>query len=278
MKAHPSRNPLIARKPALDFKVEDVVWEDNPEVAMIWNGSSTILPVLEPWLNRVLVRCRKQLGPEHEQLKREIDDFVRQESNHYRMHAVYNATCEKAGFAFPKEMQQACDDDYRNLLNTKSLEWLAAYCAGFENFSLYQARFTYEAAPDLLREGNSLAEMMMWHMAEEFEHRSVCHDVYAEISGNYFLRVYGLLYSFWHLNKHMNQRISMFLEKFREDMTPAQRKASIKSSRRYFRRYLVWSLPRMAKILIPFYDPSKAPAHPRLKRALERYEGMTALA
>lgn len=48
--------------------------------------------------------------------------------------------------------------------------------------------------------------MWRWHLAEEFEHRTVCSDVYYELSGlnpvaAYFYRVYGYFYAIAHLGR-----------------------------------------------------------------------------
>ena len=267
---------LKVRWPNLKFDRDDIIWPDQPEVSIMWNAGSTFPVVIEPWLNRVMVKCRKHVG-DRPDLKKDIDEFVQQESNHYRMHEEYNVAVREAGFTIPEVLQDAAHEDYRNLLKNKSITWLAAYCAGFENFTLFQARWLFETAPDFCREGNGISEVMMWHLAEEYEHRSVCHDVYAAVSGNYFMRMYGLIYSFFHLNKYLQERIKIFLEQYREGMTLEERKASIKREKAFNRRYFKWALPRMFTIMIPFYDPGKAKAHPRLQHALKRYDELSAV-
>lgn len=267
---------LVVRWPVFKFEEADIIWPENPEVSVEYNAMSTSAPIVEPWLNRVMVKCRKAISDDRPDLKKDIDDFVQQESNHYRMHEEYNAAVREAGFVVPEEWQDESHADYRALLKDKSINWLSSYCAGFENFTLFQARWLFETAPDFCREGNGISEVMMWHLAEEYEHRSVCHDVYANISGNYFLRIYGLIYSFFHLNGHLQRRIKYFLEQYREGMTPEERKASIKREKAFNRRYLKWALPRMFQIMIPFYDPGRAKAHPRLQHALKRYDELSA--
>lgn len=269
---------LKVRWPKLNFDRDDIVWADEPEISIIWNACSTFPVVIEPWLNRVMMKCRRHIGGEKPALRKEIDEFVQQESNHYRMHEEYNSVVRAAGFTFPDYLQEAAHEDYLDLLKNKSISWLAAYCAGFENFTLFQARWLFEAAPNYCREGNGISEVMMWHLAEEYEHRSVCHDVYASVSGNYFLRIFGLVYSFFHMNGHLQERISVFLEEFRAGMTPQERAASIKREKAFNRRYLFWAVPRMLTIMIPFYDPGRAKAHPRLQRALQRYSALNTTA
>ncbi len=267
---------LTVRWPNLKFSKDDLLWEDNPEASLIWIAGSSFPVVIEPWLNRVMVKSRKLVSADRPDLKQDIDDFVRQESNHYHMHEEYNAHVREAGFTVPEALQQEGLDDYRDLLKNKSMNWLLAYCAGFENFTLFQARWLFETAPDFCREGNGISEVMMWHLAEEYEHRKVCHDIYADVCGNYFLRLWGLVYSFFHMNGHIQKRVKLFMEKYREGMTPEERKASIKRERAFNWRFMRWFLPRALKIAIPFYDPGKAKAHPRLQAALKRYDALAA--
>lgn len=267
---------LTVRWPAFDFEKADVIWPDNPEVSLEYNAMSTSAPVVEPWLNRVMMRCRKLVSDDRPDLKADIDDFVRQESNHYRMHQRFNIFLADAGYEIPKEIDEKLEDELRELLRTKSPAFLAAYCAGFETFTLFLSQFLFEDATDLFKQGdNGIGDLWLWHFAEEYEHRSVCHDVFANISGNYFIRVYGLLYSFVHLMGGVGKRIEHFHEIYRRDLSPEEREKSIKRYKAYQKRHMRFFLPRMAKLLVPFYNPGKARPSPGLEAALEHYAAMT---
>lgn len=268
---------LKVRWPLFKFEKADLIWDENPEVSMEWNAMSTSAPIVEPWLNRVMTRCRKEIHESRPDLKADIDDFVRQESNHYRMHESFNVFLEQQGYTIPKHFDEEFEAELRDLLKTKSIAFLSAYCAGFENYTLFSSQFLFEDAGDLFKEGDGgIGDLWLWHFAEEYEHRKVCHDVYAHISGNYFTRVYGLVYSFVHLSKHVNRRIKHFLELYRASMTPEQRAVSEKRHKAYQKRYLKFFVPRMLQILIPYYDPGKAPPSPGLEEALGRYTAMSA--
>lgn len=267
---------LTSRWPKFDFEKADVVWSQNPECAMVWNAMSTSAPIVEPWLNRVMMAARKTLQPKDGALKAEIDEFVRQESNHYRMHNEFNVQLKKFGYVIAARKDRAFQDELRDLLKGKSLAFNAAYCAGFENFTLFSSKFMFEEAGDLFKEGDLAgSDMWLWHMAEEYEHRSVCHDVFAAVSGNYFMRIYGLVYSFIHLNGHVGSRTKAFLKQYREGMAAEERAASVKREKAYNRRYLKYFIPRMLAILLPFYDPGKSKASPKLAAALARYGAMS---
>lgn len=268
---------LTSRWPKFDFDKADIIWSDNPECSMVWNAMSTSAPVVEPWLNRVMMAARKKLKPNDDVLKAEIDEFVRQESNHYRMHIEFNQQIQKLGYKIPEQDDENFAAELRDLLKNKSLEFNAAYCAGFENYTLFTSKFMFEEAGDLFIEGDLAgADLWLWHMAEEYEHRSVCHDVFAAVSGNYFMRLYGLVYSFIHLSGHVNKRTKAFLKQYREGMSEEELKVSVKREKAYNRRYLLYFVPRMLAILVPFYDPGKSKASPELSHALSRFSAMSA--
>lgn len=268
---------LTIRAPQFAFDADKIVWKDAPEISVIFNAMSTSTPVVEIFLNKVMMAARKRIGAKNPALRKDIDDFVRQESNHYRIHAEWNALIEDAGFHLDPSLEQSFDNQYKQMLKTRSLPFLVAYCAGFENFTLFFARFIFEKGGNLFREGDSIGDLWRWHFAEEFEHRMVCHDGFAAVSGNYFLRVWGLLYSAWHLNRNIAPRIRSFLEQYREEMTPAELRASKKRERAFIKAFYGWTLPRMAKILLPFYNPGRARASAGMAEALARYDALSAL-
>ena len=265
---------LTVRAPDFQFDPDKVIWPNAPEVSVIFNAMSTSTPVVEKFLNRVMMVCRKHVRDDRPDLQKDIDDFVRQESNHYRIHAKWNELVEQAGLHLDPRMEETFDAEYREMLKTRSLNFLTAYCAGFENFTLFFARYLFEQGTGLFRDGDSIGDLWRWHFAEEYEHRMVCHDGFAEISGNYFMRVWGLVYSAWHLNKNISPRIQSFLAQYRQGMSPTELAASRKREKEFIKSFYGWTLPRMLQIFLPFYNPGKAPPSPGMESALARYGAM----
>lgn len=83
-------------------------------------------------------------------------------------------------------------------------------------------------------------------MAEEFEHCATCHKAFKAVSGNYFVRLAGLAYSFWHIHMLFDLATRIVLEVYRADMAPAERRASIKREKRLARRQLGICCPNAA--------------------------------
>lgn len=263
---------ITVRVPDFDFSESKIIWSTTPEFAHICNGMSMAAPLVEPYLNKVMLRCLKKFGDRNPDLTAEVTSFVQQELSHYRMHMRFNERIYANGYDEVRQLDAKFKAELRELLDQHSLEFNAAYCAGFETFTLYTAKFMFSKAADLFENCDpGGADLWLWHLAEEYEHRSVCHDVFATVSGNYFTRVHGLWRAFWHINGFVGEAAQFMLRKHRASMTPQERRASLKQERAYKRRFMLYALPRMLAILVPYYDPGKVQAPAALHEALRNY-------
>jgi uncharacterized protein len=155
----------------------------------------------------------------------------------------------------------------------RSLAFNVGYCVGFESIATFACRYLYEQCDEFFQEADPHgANLLLWHVAEEFEHRSVCHDAFRHVSGNYFIRVGALLYAFWHVWGAFKRAGDLVLEHHNRELPLEQRKASERRSAAIFRRQMLYLVPRMLRILVPYYDPAKLPGSPRIQAALQTYE------
>jgi predicted metal-dependent hydrolase len=265
------------RKPGLQFEDALPHWCPNAEFAQITNAGSLSLPYVETYLNRVMLRAKAVLaGPRHARLRADIDLFVKQESNHYRQHRLFNQKIEEAGYDAVKPIGARLQADYDSFLATRSLRFNTAYCEGFESLGIIQAEFFFAHIDDLLAGADPrVVALWKWHLAEEYEHRSVCFDVHKAVFGgplSYFSRLGGFFLAVSHLSK-FGQDVSDALLAFdRARMSPAEREASIQSEKTYRRRFSRFALPRLAKVLSPFYNPLTRPAPLGAESFLLQYE------
>jgi len=263
---------MISRKPKFAVDAAPLIWARIPEFAQYWNGASFTAPHIEPHLNILMQKCQKLIAGKDAALQAEIDMFVRQESNHYRMHMRFNARMYKFGYVPLAALERQFSAELADLMQRRSLEFNVAYCAGFENFTMYTAKYAYEVAMDLFDGADTRgADLFLWHLAEEFEHRTVCHKAFAAISGNYFVRIHGLLYAFFHFGGWTKKFVSAVMHHYRRDMTPVERKESIKRERQLTWRMNRYALPRLLAIFKPYYDPATYAPPPGLLAALDRF-------
>lgn len=260
---------LVARTPELDLDKAAIIWSRLPEFALFFNATSAAIPNVEHFLNNVINEVRLTVEARDPLLARELEVFIRQESNHTAYHNRFNKRLFDAGYADLKPVLRQISAELRDLRKTRSLAFCTAYCAGFENAATFSAQYLLEGCADMFdgAEPNG-ANLMLWHVAEEFEHRSVCHDAFHAVSGNYFLRIWGLLYAFWHINYSFARCRKVILAAYREGMDETQKRQSRARHRKVVLRQALHMLPRTLRLLSPWFHPRKLPVTPGVARAL----------
>jgi uncharacterized protein len=259
---------MKVRKPNFAFETALPHWSWHREFAQANNAASTTLPQLEPYLNRVMRKAKERIPGDQQQLIAAIEIFIRQEANHYQLHQRYNDCLYRAGYESLHRFENKLKADYEHFLNNKSLRFNVAYAEGFESLGIIYALFFFEKIDDLLEGADiDVANLWRWHFAEEFEHRTVCYDVYktlfckklfgTKLHGGYWYRIYGLCYAIWHLGGYGKRVTDHLLEIDRLTMTEAERRVSRSRARGYQMRLMGFLLPRVLRIFSPFYNPSK---------------------
>lgn len=260
---------LVARTPSIDLDRAAIVWSRIPEFALFFNATGAAIPNVEHFLNNVMNEVRKSVAASDPGLATDLEVFIRQEANHTAYHDRFNKRMFAAGYGDLKPVLRQIAQELNTLRKTRSLAFCAAYCAGFENAATFSAQYLLEGCEDLFEGAEPHgANLTLWHVAEEFEHRSVCHDAFQAVSGNYFLRIWGLVYAFWHINHSFARCRKVILERFRADMSADARKASRRRHRRVLLRQARYMLPRALTLFSPFFHPARLKVTPRVAQAL----------
>jgi predicted metal-dependent hydrolase len=259
---------MKVRRPLLDFSETSARWSAIPEFAQTMNASSLWIPHLERFLNRVLVRALSQLDendPKTKCLRSDVRLFVRQEANHYALHDAFNTVLQADGYdvsAFERHFEA----EFERLFSTRSLAFLCAYCEGFETLGPPSALVWLDEIEELLEGADAeVVKLWKWHLAEEYEHRNVCHDVFHAIHGGYFMRLYGFFFQLRHLGRFSALVRDYLLAHDQQEMSEAERLASRKRARRVRRTIARLTLPKLLRALSPFYSPRNA-REPRMFR------------
>src|SRR3546814_12194773 len=106
--------------------------------------------------------------------------------------------------------------------------WMSYWCSSdlCQPLSATACELYFEDYNELLENADpEPTNMWRWHLAEEFEHRTVCFDVYEELSGlnpvsRYFYRLYGYFYAIIHLGRFQSMLATKLIEHDRATMTP----------------------------------------------------------
>ncbi|WP_159979113.1 MULTISPECIES: metal-dependent hydrolase [unclassified Novosphingobium] len=265
---------MQVRKPDLLTQGDAIIWSRTPEVALFFNAMSAVIPYVEHYLNNVVDEVRADHSEGDPALRAMLGEFIRQETEHSKLHARFNKRLFDAGYGELKPLLRKISDELQSIRGRHSLAFNAAYCAGFENSATFSA--AYLLGPGLpLFEGADPAgaNLILWHVAEEFEHRAVCHEAFHAVSGSYFLRLWGLAYAFVHVNYSFKRAGDVIFRIHRQGMSRAQ----VKASKRRFRRFLLGQLgymaPRMLQLLHPRFDPAKLEVPEAIHAALAHFAG-----
>lgn len=275
---------MKVRLPKFDFSKALPHWSPSLEFSQIYNAGSTVPAHIEPYLVKVMVKAKPLLPPERADLQSDLDIFIKQEMQHCKMHLAFNKRLREEGYAEMAGLEKEYAADYDDFLKTKSLRFNLAYCEGFEAMSAIAVTAFFEDFDEFLEGADpEVSDLWKWHLAEEYEHRSVAHDVYHALSGmnplfTYIYRVYGFLYAVHHIRKHTNKVSALLLKKDRAGMSAEEieqskrREAAVKAALgRSAKRHLL-------VILSPFYNPSKRSTPKGLNRYLDALTRPTAIA
>lgn len=255
---------MKVRHPVMNYADVTPHWAEHIEFAQAHNASSTIPSHVEPYLVKVLRLAKRQVAQENTKLHNDIDIFIKQEMQHCKQHLEFNKMLYVAGYDRLPEMERGLADDLNGFLENRDLRFNLAYSEGFEAMGAIAASVFFENYGDYIAGADPDAvKLWQWHLAEEFEHRSVCHDVYHELFGRkslwdkWIYRVQTFFFTVKHLKGFGDKVRDYLLETDREKMTPEERSASIEREAAYKKRMGGLWLPPLLLVLSPFYDPGK---------------------
>ena len=266
---------MKARKIQIELADAKVLWAaEAPEFSHLLNAVSSLLPYLEPFLNRTVRACMDALPAEHEDLRQDCRFFIAQESEHYRNHERFNRALRAGGYPDLGRREAKLKADYDFYWKHKSRSYCLRYAEGFETTTPILARVlaTYLMEMRQLDLDDPTVLLFRWHLCEEYEHRHVCFQLHDVLHPSYWLRMWGLCYAGRHLLSYVI-RTAMYL--IREDRK-AGRIPDVWNSRLRFSRILarigLYAIPHLARVASPGYDPVDLPPPPDYETTLQEAE------
>ncbi|MDB5423255.1 MAG: hypothetical protein JWQ29_671 [Phenylobacterium sp.] len=269
---------MQVRFPTWDFSQVRAHWSPNREFSQMYNAASTVPAYIEPFLVKVMLQALAKLDPKQEQLRKDLAIFIKQESQHCKHHLNFNKALREQGYEGMAEIEKAYADDYERFLKEKSLRFNCAYSEGFEAMSAIAVTSFFEEFDEFLEGADpQAADLWRWHLAEEFEHREVAHEVYHALFGKnpvsaYLYRIYGFFYAITHIRKHVARVTEYLLAKDREGMTPEEIERSKERQAAAQKVMGKRAAEHLKAILSPFYKPANRPEPRGVQDVLRRYE------
>ncbi len=265
---------ITVRKMAFEFPqdMELVFIEHDPAFSFLFLGTWMLLPFLEPYLMRTIRTAMNET--KDEALRHDMRQFCSQEGQHYQQHARAN---EQVLAVMPEiarnQMRQqlaAIETQYRSFSEKRTLTWNLAYAEGFEAYTAAGARTQLELRVfDTMKD--PIRDLMLWHIMEEVEHRTVAFDAYEALGRGY---LYGLRVGIWAQNHFVGLGKALaatMIEAF-PDLMAAHDNPEAKSVRDRNRSiYMRRTLKNLAPIYLPWYSPRRMPLPPMYDEARAEY-------
>jgi uncharacterized protein len=213
-KPHTPTDGLIVRKMPFEFS-DDIAahWnKEKIEWSHMVNGASLAMPYLEPYLIRTMKKALNSISAEP--LKQQIKLYIGQEAQHYQQHRRFNNTLIENGYRALQDVESQMKKEFDLFETTRSDQFNLAYAAGFESMALGVGHWLINDREFLFANSDTrVASLVLWHFVEEIEHKNVAIDTYNAVYGDYFYRVYGVLFATLHVMKHSRKAYQLMLKK-----------------------------------------------------------------
>lgn len=162
---------------------------DSPTTSLIINGFSIGIPFGE--FN--CIKALKEIAPhiKNSELKSKISDFITEECNHSLIHKKFNQYLKKFGYPV-NSLTHQYQFLFKLFNKNYSIKTKAAIACAIEHISTSIAIMCIELKLPYL--GHSkICDFMYWHCLEEFNHRAYLYDVYKDLGGGYFRRIFAYI-------------------------------------------------------------------------------------
>ena len=180
------------RQPRLEFD-EDIPkhwFGGNPVITHNFNAYNLLFPELERFFIRSVMFYRDSI--QDKRLLEQVKGFVGQESMHAKAHEAYFKLLEYQGYEIGKHLLR-----YRRYASTiesmASAKLRIALTAAAEHYTATLAEI-FLSTPCLLDDVDGrMKKFIVWHAAEEIEHRSVSFNVMQLVGVGYPMRIVAFL-------------------------------------------------------------------------------------
>lgn len=235
--------------------VDLVFVKDDPATSFVFLGAWFMLPYLEPYLIRTMQAAMgKVRNPE---LQEAMTRFCLQEGQHFRQHAKANAMIRARGPAYAKiaEIEKQLEAEFQRFSETKPLRFNLAYAEGFEAMTSAIAPVQIELG--MFEGDNPLAQLALWHVMEEVEHRCVAYEAYDAAGAGYLYKlVVGVWAQFHYLG--WGARLAKALHEADPEVFQRYNAPEMLARQKAFKaRYWKLIRPRWLAIYMPWYSPRR---------------------
>lgn len=185
------RGGITPRAPSIDFSAVPRRWFGGLALPThINNGVNLLFPMGERFFVRSVRHFEKVIANDPALLA-DVRAFYKQEGHHAGTHERYFEAMEAQGFSIRPFLRIYKKIAYEGIERLTSAELNLAITAAAEHYTAIMAEGALRLRLlDLAHP--ALRDLLMWHAAEEIEHKSVAFDVLKRVNPSYGLRMAGL--------------------------------------------------------------------------------------
>lgn len=182
------KHGIKIRHPEFDFKsnIPQYWFCDNPVITHNFNGYNLLFPEFERFFVRSVNHFRSQIHDP--KLLQQVIVFSAQESLHAQAHEDYFKVLERQGYKIDRFLRYY--KRYALMIERMATPKLCiALTAAAEHYTATIAHIVF-TNPELFHGMHpTMKKLIIWHSAEEVEHRSVAFDVMKTVGVNYPTRL-----------------------------------------------------------------------------------------
>ncbi|MEJ2294520.1 MAG: metal-dependent hydrolase [Candidatus Lokiarchaeota archaeon] len=212
---------IIVRKINYDYSIpikNDRYWaEDDPILTHFFNAFQSTFPEGEKLFIQAAIDGVARLqrkGNLDLLFKTDLKKFIQQEALHSQQHIKWTEALVKYGY---KALESYDARLRRFRIFSKKYFPIAlrlAITAAAEHYTASIAYLFTHLKPDVLvRLPTQFRGLLLYHAMEELEHKSVCFDLFQNVSGSYILQIFGFIFVTLDLIINVYIRIRYLLKK-----------------------------------------------------------------
>jgi predicted metal-dependent hydrolase len=195
-KRNASKKPEVPiRHMKFDFdpsKAPKYCWDDNSWGSAFILTFSAFIPAGERFVIDAVREFRDQ--SKDPELRELVTGLIGQEAAHSRIHAEFNNMYDIKGLPINRLVKQSEKIYLKFLLPRLPKKTTLAIAAGIEHVTAVLAEGSFARNTEAINKMEGVTkDFLIWHLLEELEHKSVAFDLYEEIDGSYWHRVFAFL-------------------------------------------------------------------------------------
>lgn len=190
---------LKVRRVNFQFNANPRHWFNNNPFATHFNNA---LHLIFPDGEKFFIRSVKAYASKINQpvLKKQLQGFVGQEGTHYKEHQKFWEILKEQGFdidvflnLYRKSAFEGLEKRLMNDIGKENGKKLAlSVTVALEHFTAMLAEDVFSGRINNLMP-EDMKNLMMWHAAEEIEHKAIPFNLLKEVDDSYILRVAGMI-------------------------------------------------------------------------------------